>query len=474
MSGATGRTPVLRNRPADRRLAFDGYVIVPLLEPDEVVHLRERYAALVPDDDRGLTIDFMRSDRGILHEVANLLAPMWERHLAELFVDHRPVISTFVVKYPGPGSEMVLHNEPTFVDSAQPTTYNVWIPLVDVRPHPPNGTLELVLGSQNLRFGLTGFNTPLLFRPFEGYLREHATALRVAAGSAVVYDTRMLHVSGPNLTTDVRPAVAAAFAPRAMPLVHVVASGRRGRRIHRVNERFFLDAHPSDASDLLDGSFAVVREVEEGWQLTPQEVADALGTGDLPVARVVVPHEVLGDDQADQLPHLDTTEWTGGPVPLEEVEDVGVSAVDLGLGVEGAAGLQVVSCDGSVAVVPLGRRADDKVPATVPEQVRSLTTRTGTSVLAVVDAGARLTLRGRDHKRYGALVYDCPVVNAGIRSPEGVAQLDVGLRVGLRGPGPFTIWNDGPGSAWVVLTRTGWWRQAWRRWITREGRPWSS
>lgn len=446
-------------------------MVVPLLAPEEVCNLREEYTDLAPADDSGLVIDFMRSDRGLLHEVANLLAPMWERHLPELFVDHRPVISTFVVKYPGPGSEMVLHNEPTFVDSAQPTTYNVWIPLVDVGPDPPNGTLELVLGSQNLRFGLTGFNTPLLFRPFEGYLREHATALRVAAGSAVVYDTRMLHVSGANLTDDIRPAVAAAFAPRAMPLVHVVASGRRGRRIHRVDERFFLDAHPSDASDLLDGSFAVVREVEEGWQLTPQEVADALGTGDLPVPRVVVPHEVLGDDQADQLPHLATRERSGG---LFELEDVGVSAVDLGLGVEGAAGLEVVSVDGSVAVLPLGRRADDNVPSTVPEQVRSLTARTGSSVLAVVDAGARLTLRGRDHKRYDALVHECPVVNAGIRSPEGVAQLDVGLRVGLRGPGPFTIWNDGPGSAWVVLTLTGWWRQAWRRWITREGRPWSS
>ena len=277
MTAPAARASVLRDPTANGRLVVDGYAVVPVLDQDEAAALRDRYADMAPADDRGLTIDFSREDRSLLREVADLLVPMWDRHLARVFVDHRPVVATFIVKHPGPESDMVLHNEPTYVDG-DTATYNIWIPLIDVQAEPPNGTLELVLGTQHLPFGLAGFNTPPNFLPYEHFLRAHTVSLDVPAGSGVIYDSRMLHVSGPNHTDRARPAIAAAVAPRDADLVHVIATGRRTRRVYAVDEGFFLDAHPTEAEDWLAGRASLVREVHQAAALTPADVQSAVGT----------------------------------------------------------------------------------------------------------------------------------------------------------------------------------------------------
>lgn len=438
----------LRDPELDRRLAEDGYVIMDFLDGDEVEALRCSYTSISPPEDEGLTIDFMRSDRRMVHATADLLAPMWERHVDEVFLDHRPVVSTFVVKHPGPGSDMVLHNEPTFVDPELAVTYNVWIPLVDVQADPPNGALELVSGSHRLRFGLAGYNTPLLFRPYEQVLREHTVTLDVPAGSAVVYDSRVLHVSGPNLTPAVRPAIAAALAPRSVPLVHVVACGRRRRRLYGVDEGFFLDVHPSTAREVAESGHRVVREAQDDGRITPSDVAVALGIVHEPVGRVAIPDD-LGLGHVTEA--LTTRSATLGRYPVADVE---VGAGDLGGPLEGAVGLVPVEGRGVYATLAVGRRGGRAgVGADAPSEVSSLVGRWRRGLVAVLDEHARLTLAADADASYVARVYECPMVNAGIATPTAAAALEVGDEVLIDGPGPFSLWNDGPGPVWVVLTR---------------------
>ncbi len=440
--------PVLCDPEADRLLADRGYVVVPFLDDDEVQSLRVGYRALAPPDDDGITIDFVRDDRRVLRAVADLLAPTWQRHLDGVFVDHRPVVATFVVKHPGPGSEMVLHNEPTFVDSEVPVTYNIWIPLVAATAEPPNGALELVPGSHRLAFGLAGFDTPLLFRPYERFLRRHTITLDVPAGAAVIYDTRLLHVSGPNLTEAPRPAIAAAIAPRSTPLVHVVCGGRRSRLVYAIGEDFFLDVHPQSAAAVLAAGHRLVREAQEGWSLGPREVAAALGTTETAVPQVHLPDDLVGQVGAGS---LTVRPATRGRFPTRDVE---VGAADFGARLEGGAGLRVLDQDGTVATVGLARRAGhDAAPDVVPAELRSLVPWRGRSLLVVLDPGGRVALAPDQASAHAAVVYECPAVNAGIATPAGAALLDVGEEVDLEGPGPYWLWNAGPGPAWVVLNR---------------------
>lgn len=438
----------LRDPERDRQLAEHGYVVIDFLDQEEVASLVASYAALAPADDEGLTIDFVRQDRGMLRAVAEMLAPVWDRHLDEVLIDHRPVVATFVVKHPGPGSEMVLHHEPTFVDPHVAVTYNVWIPLVDVQADPPNGALELVPGSHRLRFGLGGFNTPLLFRPYEQFLRDHTITLDVPAGSAVVYDSNLLHVSGPNLTSQVRPAIAAAMAPRSAPLVHVVACGRRRRRLYGVDEQFFLDVHPSTVGEVVGRGLPLVRETHDDGHVTPSDVAEALVVDTEPVPQVLVPED-LGLGHVAGV--LECCNSTTGRFPLD---DVGIGASDLGGGHAPGAGLVVTGAVGTSATLAArrrGGRGDQR--SRVPREVWSLVDRWHAGLVAVLDVGARLTLAPDDGGSYVVRVFECPMVNSGIATPTGAATFDVGDEITVDAPGPFSLWNDGPGPVWVVFVR---------------------
>ena len=145
-------TQVLRDPERDERLREDGYAIVPLLSADEVTHLRTAYRALVDDPDApgNMEFDYMAADRSRMRVVADLLAPVWDRHLPELFVDHEAVFATFVCKHPGPVSGMFLHDDRTYLDERRQRAFTVWVPLVDVSPELDNGTLYLVPGSHRI------------------------------------------------------------------------------------------------------------------------------------------------------------------------------------------------------------------------------------------------------------------------------------------------------------------------------------
>ena len=184
-----------------------GFVVVPMLDHDEIEEVRAGYRALVPPDDHGLTIDYMRPDRTYMHEILALLGPVWRRHFPRLFVDHRPLLSTFVTKHPGEASSMFLHEDRTMVDETRYRSGTLWVPLVDVGPTLDNGRLQLVPRSHRIDQVLAGTGTPEWYRPYEDYLREQLVDLTVPAGHALYFDTRTLHASPPNLTSTVREAL---------------------------------------------------------------------------------------------------------------------------------------------------------------------------------------------------------------------------------------------------------------------------
>jgi hypothetical protein len=276
--------PTLRDEERQAELAVRGVTVLPFLEPHEVERLRAGYRALAADDDHGLTIDYMRPDRGFMASIAALVAPVWERHFDEVFVDHRPVFATFVVKHPGEASNMFLHEDRTYVDERQHRAGVLWIPLVDVGPGLDNGGLEVIPGSHRLTTAWSGTDTPELFRPFEDHLRERLEPHTVPAGWTAFYDTRLLHASPANRSSEPREALVCAVAPRAADLIHVVATSPTHRKVHRVDEHFFVDVHPHAVERSLDDRYPVIEEFDDASSLTLDDVRAILGEERAPVS----------------------------------------------------------------------------------------------------------------------------------------------------------------------------------------------
>jgi hypothetical protein len=274
----------LRDPEREAELAARGVTVIPFLTPDEVEHLRDGYYAIAAEGDDGLTIDYMRPDRAFMQSIADLVAPIWERHFDEVFVDHRPVFTTFVVKHPGDASNMFLHEDRTYVDERKHRAGALWIPLVDVGPGLDNGGLEVIPGSHRLTTAWSGTDTPELFRPFEELLRSRLEPLSVPAGSAAFYDTRLLHASPANHSSRPREALVCAVAPRGADLVHVVATSPRHRVVHRVDPSFFVDVHPHTISAGLDDRYPVIEELDDDSTLTLDDILAVLGVAE-PAAR---------------------------------------------------------------------------------------------------------------------------------------------------------------------------------------------
>lgn len=429
---------LFRDERLENAIEADGYAISPMLDQTEVAELKAAYYALLPETEAGLVIDFTRPDRSILAAVADLLDPIWERHLPEIFQNHVIALATFVTKHPGSDSAMRLHDEPSFVDERRARSKAIWIPLVDTGPHLPNGHLEVLPGSEGLPVGMAGYRTPVQYRPYEHVLVPAMRPLSVQAGHMAVYDSRTLHASAPNLGSERRPAIAAALVPRGEQLIHVVPTGRRGRRVFAVDREFFNAHHPADAAMRFPEEYEVLDEFDDCSVLEPGHVAGLVGSSATPVPVPVLPDDLSTPQPSTMFVSRHMEERHGLTDLHQPPLAMPASPSTLGLGRATCRSLA------RPLTFPHDRRLVDRIIG-LPD----LVAQAGPVDLVEVDEFGRAEI---DQVASGStlVVVECPVVNAGIRNSPAALQLDVGLAVELP-DSSFTIWNEGPGKLHALV-----------------------
>ncbi len=443
---------VLHDADADAALERDGFAVIPFLDQGEIDFLRSAYWSSAPAESTGMVIDFMLRDRAGMRRTRELVDPIFERH-ADALVDQRLVLATFVVKHPGGAeSSMFLHDDRSYVDEREHRSSTLWIPLVDVGPTTGNGPLEVVPGSQRLPTGMAGSLTPDLIRPYDSHLRSRLQTVEVAAGSALVYDSRVLHASAANVSDAPREALVLAVAPVGAPLLHVVATGRRHRRVHRIDEQFFIDHHVRDAEVHIGPEYPVVAEFDDDRELTPAQVAAVLG-GSEPSPEVVLPGEL-----DDGRPAADRAAFDGSPVrpPVGDVLDLEVAAAELHGG--GSLQLRLEVLAGSAAA-PAVRRRFRPVEGAALRAVEGRAELPRSAVdadLLVLDPGARVRLDVPSARRWShhLTVAECPIVASGALAGDRATNFRLDARVTLPPGQATTLWNDGPGPLAVVVSRS--------------------
>lgn len=426
---------MLRERDRDL-LADEGYVVLPFLSASTVDELREGFALIHPEDRTDTIVtDYMEWDRSVMRSTRALVERLVLPHLADLVPGFQLVMATFVAKYPGPQSTMYLHDDRSFVDERRARALTAWIPLDDVGPDTGNGTLELVPRSHRIERGPSGSNSPDLYRPWERFLRTHLQPVAARAGSAVLYDCRVLHASGPNCGDRPRVALAMALAPEDEQLIHVV-DGPDAARLHAVGPDFFLDHHPRQIEAQMPASCPVIEVLDGRPRLDTTSLAELFG--EVPPTDPVVPHDLRLDGEPwwfDWLAHVD-----GPPIASPPGREGRSSKT---LVIERTEGRVVSSAGGLL----------------------------GKKTTLALDPGARIVVRPR-RPRMHLLVHtvDAPSVGAGIRAQAARASdLRAGRTVLLPPGAPATVWNDGPTVAIVCVVASrasalAGGQTGWRRW----------
>lgn len=446
---------MLRDPAADAALADEGHTTMAILSASEVSDLLDAYRGLVPEDEEGVQLDFVREDRDLVRLLSKELQTMLEPRVDELFCDHWPVLTSFIVKHPGPGSDFYLHRDVPVNDERTTRCFTLWIPLVDVGPSHRNGGLGVVPRSEHLPSGQYGFDASILAEPFVGYLHELLQPVDLEAGCGLVYDGRLLHASEENRSDAPRPAIGCLLGRRSEALTHVVPTGRRHRRVYAIDRDFFVQHHPAEivTQGMPDG-YPLVDEYDEEDALDADLLQRLLG--DVPRPRATTP--IPADLAARGFPDADTL--ASRPSGLPEVRsDLALAAGDLEPLGDRVAGAMVMGSAGGVghlALVAAGRPVAPP-PAVLPPLGRWARGRTTRELaLIAVDPGGRVEIAvpGRFGTRYELAVLEAPQVRAGLATPAATTVLEPGRTVDLAPDEGCTLWNGGPGPAVVLLRRT--------------------
>ncbi|MEH1908555.1 phytanoyl-CoA dioxygenase family protein [Nostoc sp.] len=134
-----------------------------------------------------------------------------------------PCLSSYVVKR-GNSSQggVPIHQDYSMVDFEQHTAVHIWCPLIDVDE--TNGCLKAVAGSHKFFNHIVAVSgNPAPYGPLRKLLEEeYAVPVPMPAGSAFIFDERLLHCSNENHTDALRIAVGGVMIPEGCtPLLYM-------------------------------------------------------------------------------------------------------------------------------------------------------------------------------------------------------------------------------------------------------------
>lgn len=183
----------------------DGYVQIPLLEPQDIPALRTLFQQYFPNPAPGFFSSSYLPDFELKKEISQAIVAILEKRMASYFANYRLLGSAFLSKNPGKRSEMPLHQDWTIVDESEHVAVNVWTPLQDADQR--NGSLQVLKGSHAFLPVMRAPTLPFFYEPYQSDMRQSLTPLSVKATEAVVLNQAVIHASPPNQTTDCRIAI---------------------------------------------------------------------------------------------------------------------------------------------------------------------------------------------------------------------------------------------------------------------------
>jgi hypothetical protein len=199
----------------DEEFARRGYVVVPLLSRHEVDALLK----IRRDKARKLSTDFcatlMVPDAPYRRDIQEAINAAIPANFTALLSGYKNCSSCFVEKRAHTRNGRVgIHQDLTFVDQAKYAGVNVWVPLVDVDAN--NGCLNVFPGTHSLVNHVS--TVPQGPSPYDSVkavlAAECGVAVPMKAGTAMLYDGRLLHSSGENRTSSERPVVGGMCIPK--------------------------------------------------------------------------------------------------------------------------------------------------------------------------------------------------------------------------------------------------------------------
>jgi SAM-dependent methyltransferase len=251
-----------------------GYTIKPFLDISEIKALKLLYGETTPV----VPCDFYHSVLGTnvetKHRIFEGIAAIVKDKLSRLAPGYQLLLASFVTKKAGSTrGRLRIHQDNSFVNPDENIGINMWVPLSDVNQS--NACLRIVEYSQ--RFGHINA-TPSNPSPYNTVLSElearYLRDLPMEAGSACVFDSRVLHATEENQTGRDRIAIYLNLVPENVtPLSYVWSQEKpESLEVYKIDTQFLLNlppGQPLEESLRERGIFAgTIGYAPANWSLT--------------------------------------------------------------------------------------------------------------------------------------------------------------------------------------------------------------
>ena len=224
-----------------------GYTLQPFLEPADVEALRTLHRETLPAGATEYYVTAFSSDVAAKRHIFETIRGIVEPKMAKLAPGYRILNASFVTKKAGSTrGRLALHQDYSLVKHEENIGLNVWIPLCDVDT--TNGCMRMVDYSREFHHISATPPNPSPYDPLRPELEaNYLTDVPMACGTAVLFDTRVLHATEENRTTSDRVAVFLNLYPEnATPRLHFWNAKDPDRlEVFEVDSEFLISLPPN-------------------------------------------------------------------------------------------------------------------------------------------------------------------------------------------------------------------------------------
>ena len=223
--------PIFADPALDRAVRGDGWVVIDLLDADEVATLARAFDAIA-----GAPADAIYSSwpqpLSVRARTDDAIRTVTSPRLGAWLPGWQMVFAGFMAKAASPETAFPIHQDPTIVDERRHTPLTFWIPLVDVGIE--TGCMQTIAGSHRLDASVRPAFRPFPYRHEEARLRPLLRAIPMRAGQVLLSHPALFHASTPNRGAGRRVACVGIVAPEDAEV----------RYYHRRPTEPVIDAHP--------------------------------------------------------------------------------------------------------------------------------------------------------------------------------------------------------------------------------------
>ncbi len=229
---------ILVDEQLDKKLLEDGYVVIPFLSADEVSALVDFYYEHHPREQDGIYATAHVPDISFRMKMNEEIKKVFARAIQKTFSNCNSLGGSFIAKGKGSKGTLQPHQDWNIVDEEKFRSFNIWVPLVDLTDN--NGVIKVLPKSHAWIKSYRSANISSAYEKTNDLLWQKMISLYMERGEALIYDHRLLHASGENLSNEIRLAAVYGIIPQGAEMLYYHKADENTVEVFESNPEFFL------------------------------------------------------------------------------------------------------------------------------------------------------------------------------------------------------------------------------------------